>query len=119
MLITFTGRKSQRQLTTPVRYVQVGNVVRCFTSKTNLWWRNMRGGANVVLRIRGADAPYKARAIEDDPEEIKKWLEYYLEIFPHDAAYHDIRLNRDKSLVAEDLEIASQNAVVVEATPIK
>ncbi len=118
MLITFTGRKSHRVFTTPVRYVCVGSTVRCFTSSENLWWRNLVGGADVVLRLKGQDKRYHAIAIEDDPDTIREALEYYLGIFPQDAAYHDIRLNRDKSLVSEDLERASKNAVVVEATPI-
>ena len=118
MLITFTGRKSHRQFTTPVRYVRVGNTVRCFTSSENLWWRNLKGGADVVLRLKGREIRYHAMAIDNDPAKIRQALEHYLGIFPQDAAYHDIRLNRDKSLVSEDLERASINAVVVEATPI-
>jgi hypothetical protein len=50
--------------------------------------------------------------------EIKKQLVTYLGLFPQDAAYHDIRLNKDKSLVAEDLEQAVPKAVVVEANPL-
>ncbi len=119
MLITFTGRNSGRQFTTPVRYFQDGETVRCFTSAEGQWWRNMRGGADVVLRIEGRDVPYHATAVENDPEEVKKRLRHYLGLFPQDAAYHDVRLNRDKSLVSEDLEKASQNAILVEAIPIR
>jgi hypothetical protein len=118
MLITFAGRKSKRRFTTPVRYVRDGDIVRCFTSAQNQWWRNLRGGADVVLRIEGQDAPYHATAVDNDPVEVEKWLRYYLARFPQDAAYHDIRLNSDKSLVLEDLEKASWSAVVVEARPI-
>ena len=119
MLLTFTGRKSGRQFTTPVRYVRDGETIRCFTSSENQWWRNMRGGADVILRTEGRDAPYHAVAIENDPEEVKKQLQYYLGLFPQDAAYHEIRLNKDKSLVPADLEAASRNAIVVEAHPIR
>lgn len=119
MLITFTGRKSGRQFTIPVRYLQVGETVRCFTSAESQWWRNLRGGADVVLRIEGRDAPYHATAVENDPEEVKKSLRHYLGMFPQDAAYHDVRLNRDKSLVSEDLEKASRSAILVEAKPIR
>ena len=118
MLITFTGRNSGRQFTTPVRYFRDGETVRSFTSAEGQWWRNLRGGADVVLRIEGRDAPYHATPVENTPEEVKKWLRYYLDLFPQDAAYHDIRLNRDKSPVSEDLERASQNAILVEANPI-
>jgi hypothetical protein len=119
MLITFTGRKSGRQFTTPVRYVVQDGVVRCFTSKQNLWWRNLRGGANVTLRISGRDQACRAIAIEDDPATIKSHLSQYLAVFPQDAAYHDIRLGPGKKLVEEDLERASSEAVVVEARSLE
>jgi hypothetical protein len=119
MLITFTGRNSGRQFTTPVRYFRDGETVRSFTSAESQWWRNLRGGADVVLRIEGRDAPYHATAVENDPEEVRKKLQHYLGLFPQDAAYHDIRLNRDKSPVPEDLEKASRNAILVEAKPIR
>ncbi len=119
MLITFTGRKSGRRFTTPVRYIRDGETVRCFTSAENQWWRNLRGGVDVVLRIQGRDAPYHAKALENDPEEVKKWLRYYLGLFPQDAAYHDIRISRDNSLVSEDLEKTSRSAILVESTPIR
>jgi hypothetical protein len=118
MLITFTGRKSQRLFTTPVRYVCVGDTVRCFTSPETLWWRNLQGGADVVLRLKGQDKRYHATVIENDPDQIRDALIHYLGVFPQDAGYHDIRLNKDKSLVSEDLEHASENSIVVEAGPI-
>ncbi len=117
MLITFTGRKSGRRFTTPVRYIRDGETVRCFTSAENQWWRNLRGGAEVVLRIEGQDTPYHAEAVENDPDTVKEWLQTYLGLFPQDAAYHDIRINKDKSLVADDLEKASRSAIMVEARP--
>ncbi len=116
MLVTFTGRKSGRTFTTPVRYVETEGVVRCFTSSENQWWRNLRGGADVVLRIKGKDLPYRAVAVENNPQEVRQWLGYYLGLFPQDAAYHDIKLNADKTLVEKDLEAASHNAIVVEAS---
>jgi len=117
MLITFTGRNSGRQFTTPVRYVETDGVVRCFTAKENQWWRNLRGGAEVVLRVRGEDGRYSAIAIYEDADAIRKWLSFYLGVYPQDAAYHDIRLNKDKSLNEGDFEEALKHAVVVEARP--
>ena len=118
MLITFTGRKSGKQFTTPVRYIQTGDTVRCFTASENQWWRNLRSGARVSLLIKGQISDYRAQAIFDDPDDIKKKLVSYLALFPQDAAYHDIRLNKDKSLDEQDLEKAASAAVVVEAVPV-
>ncbi len=73
----------------------------------------------MVLRIEGCETPYHAVAVENDPAEIEKWLVYYLARFPQDAAYHDIRLNKDKSLDTASLEKALKNAIVIEASPIR
>ena len=118
MLITFRGRNSGREFTTPVRYIENDGIVRCFTSSENQWWRNLRGGSDVVLRVRGKDGKYHASTLENDAEQTRQWLGYYLEKYPEDAVYHDIRLNKDKSMVEEDFEKALTKAIVVEANPI-
>jgi len=115
MLITFTGRKSGKQFTTPVRYIKTGETIRCFTAAENQWWRNLKSPAEVHLCIRAKTDRYIARAVFEDYAEIRKWLVFYLGLFPQDAAYHNIRLNKDKSLVEADLESAVQNAIVIEA----
>jgi hypothetical protein len=115
MLITFTGRNSGRKFTTPVRYMQTDGTVRCFTAVENQWWRNLRGGAAVTLRVNGQDGSYSARAIHDDPVQIRKWLLFYLGLFPQDAAYHEIRVNKDKTLNEADLDRAVKKAILVEA----
>jgi hypothetical protein len=68
--------------------------------------------------LKGQDKRYHATVIENDPDQIREALVHYLGVYPQDAGYHDIRLNRDKSLVSEDLEHASKNSIVVEASPI-
>jgi deazaflavin-dependent oxidoreductase (nitroreductase family) len=118
MLITFTGRKSGRKFTTPVRYIQTDDRVRCFTAAENQWWRNLRSGGRVSLLIKRQSGEYQAQAIFDNPAEIKEQLMSYLALFPQDAAYHDIRINKDKSLNEQDLEQAARNAIVVEALPV-
>jgi hypothetical protein len=116
MLITFTGRRSGRSFTTPVRYICNDGTVRCFTSSENQWWRNLRGGSPVTLRIAGQDVVYKAAAT-NDPENTRKWLIHYLGLFPQDAVYHDIRLEKGQLNVG-DLDLAAKNAIVVEAKRI-
>ena len=97
MLITFRGLKSGRVFTTPVRYIRYEKSILCFSSTENNWWRNLLGGAEVKLKIKGREDSYLATAITE-PEETKKWLLYYLELFPEDAVYHNIRLEKNKRL---------------------
>jgi deazaflavin-dependent oxidoreductase (nitroreductase family) len=118
MLITFTGRKSGRRHTTPVRYLRRGDTVRCFTSCKSKWWHNLKGGAAVSLRIRGHAVPFQATAIHDDPTKVRAGLEEYLREFPQDAAYHDIRLVGKETFDPTDLERAAKTVVMVEARPL-
>lgn len=118
MLITYTGRKSGKVYTTPVRYLRVSDSIQCFTSADTQWWRNLRGGAEVILTIQGKDARYSANVIESDPQRTREALRHYLTVFPQDAAYHDVKLKSDNSVVAADLERAAKHAIVVTAMPL-
>jgi deazaflavin-dependent oxidoreductase (nitroreductase family) len=53
MLITVTGRRSGRRYTTPVQYALDDGHVYVLTRAQRSWWRNIRGGAPVELRLRG------------------------------------------------------------------
>jgi len=55
MLITVTGRKTGRRYTTPVNYVRDGDLLTVLSRRKRSWWRNVRGGAPVTLRLRGKD----------------------------------------------------------------
>jgi hypothetical protein len=51
LLITFTGRKSGKEFTTPVRYVQKGETLQLIVVYP--WWKNLVGPAPVRLLLRG------------------------------------------------------------------
>lgn len=53
MLLTFTGRRSGVRRTVPITYLQEGGGVSCFCNADVAWWKNLRGGAPVELRLRG------------------------------------------------------------------
>jgi deazaflavin-dependent oxidoreductase (nitroreductase family) len=118
MMITYTGRKSGKLYTTPVRYLRTNSSIQCFTSADTKWWRNLRGGAEVTLTIQGEDKHFLAKVIENDLEKTREELRHYLTVFPQDAAYHDVKLRSDKSLVIADLDRAAKHAIVVVATPL-
>jgi deazaflavin-dependent oxidoreductase (nitroreductase family) len=117
MLITFTGRRTGKVYTTPVRYLKSGDAVWAFTSVENKWWRNLKGGAAVRLRIQGSEAAYRAEALTDAPEKIRVALGEFLSRFPQDAPYYDIRLSVDRHPVDADLMRAATRTVWVWACP--
>ncbi len=116
VLVTFTGRKSQRVLTTPVSYVRDGEAVRFFVRSEHVWWRNFRGGADVTLRTEGKDQTCHATVIED-LELKEKAFRHFFSILPADAAYHKVRIEKDRSLSEGDLKRALQTSIVIEAKP--
>ncbi len=117
MLITFTGRQTGKVYITPVRYLKTGDAVWAFTSVENSWWKNLRGGASVRLRIEGKDGAYRAEAVTDDPEAICNALGEFLGHFPQDAPYYDIGLTSDRHPIEADLERAARRTAWVRVYP--
>jgi hypothetical protein len=72
VLITVTGRRSGREHTLPVAYKQDGErlAIPVMWPERKLWWRNLRDGAPVRLRLRGQERTGQARAREDDRGEV-------------------------------------------------
>jgi deazaflavin-dependent oxidoreductase (nitroreductase family) len=69
LLLRFRGRTSGRWYTTPVGYAREGDSVVIVTSPTYSWWKNVRGGADVDVRLDGAWRAGRARIVgPDDPE---------------------------------------------------
>ena len=56
MLITVTGRKTGKKYTTPVGYFRENGDLWIMTSRDRTWWRNVRGGAQVSMRMHGRDS---------------------------------------------------------------
>ncbi|MEL6407734.1 MAG: nitroreductase/quinone reductase family protein [Chloroflexota bacterium] len=53
MLLTVTGRKSGTQYKIPVQYAEGDNTLYVITSEGYTWWKNLRGGAEVAVLMRG------------------------------------------------------------------
>jgi hypothetical protein len=66
-LITVTGRRSGRRFTFPVFYTQDGDRVTIEVGwpERKVWWRNLRDGGEVSMRLRGVQRTGHARAHGD------------------------------------------------------
>ena len=62
-LLSFTGRKSGKRISTPVGYHPSGQDFLVFTHSP--WWKNFEGGAPATLRIRGKEVRGHAEAVRD------------------------------------------------------
>ncbi len=63
MLLTFAGRETGTEYTTPVGYRQEGDTLTVFTQSS--WWKNLRNGARVRVYLRGEERTGVAEATAD------------------------------------------------------
>jgi deazaflavin-dependent oxidoreductase (nitroreductase family) len=111
-LITFTGRKSGKTYTTPVSYYQKDDQVCIFTHAN--WWKNLRGGAPVTLRLRGKDVLGTAEPISEDKQAIANALAEHLQKNQFDARFYKVTID-DKGLpVKEDIDQAVKTVAMVQ-----
>ena len=68
MLITVRGRKTGRDVTTPVNYVRRGDELMTVSFRSRTWWRNLRGGRPVNLLLSGRRRDAFASVTEADAE---------------------------------------------------
>jgi deazaflavin-dependent oxidoreductase (nitroreductase family) len=117
LLITYRGRKSGREYTLPVQYVQDGETIYIVpgAAEKKTWWRNLRGGATVILRLRGKQKPGRAALLEGetDVESIAAAFTPYLKRFPPSANIYSIRIKEDGSFDLEDIRKAAKSLIIV------
>ncbi len=114
LLITFRGRRTQREFTTPVRYLREGDVIRIFSSPSANWWRNLRGGVDVSITMKGRTLNAQAAVLESSATQKLELFRAYLAQFPGDAAYHGIKPTRRHPQPNEVLESVLDDVTIVE-----
>ncbi len=113
MLMTYTGRKSGKIYTTPMNYLAIGEAFYTISTRERRWWRNLRAGADVSLRIQGEDLPAWAICIED-PAEVADRLHQYLQAAPQLAKYLNVRIGADGIPNSDDVSHLAQKKIIVQ-----
>ncbi len=87
VLVTYRGRRSGRYFTIPVMYAQDDQRLITFvgSASTKQWWRNLRHGAPVEVRLRGVRRRGLAQAERGSERELEEPLRAYLARFPRAA----------------------------------
>jgi deazaflavin-dependent oxidoreductase (nitroreductase family) len=111
LLITFTGRKSGKIYTTPVSYSQYGDQVTIFTHAN--WWKNLRSGTPVTLRLRGREFQGLAEPVAEDKQAIVAGLAAHLRMVPSDARYYGVTFDDHKNPRTEEVKKAVQTVVMI------
>lgn len=114
MLISFTGRKSGKRYTTPISYSRQGEQIIAFTHSP--WWKNLRDGGPVTLRLQGRDRQGYAQIVANDPATILPYLRSHLQQVKRDARFYDVTFDANGQPNEADLVQAAHNSVLIRIT---
>jgi deazaflavin-dependent oxidoreductase (nitroreductase family) len=111
MLITVTGRKSGRAISTPVNYYREGDTLWVLSNRNRTWWRNLCGGAEVTLRLQGRDVKAHAKSILDE-KAIAKQMTEYIHHLPGSAGPLGVRLQNGVPNCEDTARLAKERLFV-------
>jgi hypothetical protein len=112
MLISVTGRKSGRTISTPTSYLRDGNILWVISWRDRKWWRNLRVEAPVRVLLAGKDAEGCGQVLEKEKAVARSLFDYYQKV-PKKAKYMGIGLDAAGLPVLPDCERAAQKLVMV------
>jgi deazaflavin-dependent oxidoreductase (nitroreductase family) len=114
LLITFPGRRSGKHYTTPISYVQQGHTL--LLGVGGPWWKNLRGGVPVQVRLRGKTYAGRAEAWTDEAS-MTRVYRIILAHNPTQARFMGITNTSDGQPDSRDIQRALQReAAVVEVS---
>ena len=114
-ILHFTGRKSGRELNTPLSYTREGDVVRLLSNQNTRWWLNFRGGeARVEIEIARQRHPGTATLLEGDSEALRDGVRRFIHALPRDAKVYGLQLDADRQVIEASLAEIAGDLVLVE-----
>ena len=111
MLITVTGRKTGKKYTTPVGFYREGDSLWIISNRDRTWWRNVIGGTNVEMRIRGKEVTGFAEAVLDEEAVATQVLEYVRHI-PMSAKALGVRVENGEPNSEDAARLAKERLFV-------
>ena len=116
LVITYTGRKSGKAFSLPVNYLLddglEGGLLYTASQKDRVWWRNLRAGKPISLRLRGQDVKAIPTVIEDQAG-VRQLFERYFELSPGLARYFQVELDEQGKASAADLDACARDRVMI------
>jgi deazaflavin-dependent oxidoreductase (nitroreductase family) len=117
LALTYTGRQSGQVYTVPVNYVRdPDDYSRLLITSTpaRMWWRNMRGGQSVTVRVRGRDVASFAEVLEGDRAAAA--LAAYFRGAPQMAKYFEVKMVEGEP-DADDVARVAPSRIMVAVKP--
>jgi hypothetical protein len=110
MLLTLQGRKTSKIYTIVVTYVQDGKTV--FVLSRANWWKNLRGGAQVLLQLRGKAVKGFAEPVFDHSLTEEK-IAQIVEMNAREAKYFGVVLDDQKRADPASVKLSAQHFILI------
>jgi deazaflavin-dependent oxidoreductase (nitroreductase family) len=115
MLVTYVGRKTGKRYNVPISYVrdeEDEDVLWTISLRKRTWWRNLRGGMEVTLRLRGRNRVATGEVLEGD-EEVVEALGNFLQQARHYAKHFEVEFDAEGEPVYGHLIRASAQYLLI------
>lgn len=112
LAITYTGRKSGKTITVPVNYLRDGDTLKITSLRSRTWWRNLRQGAPLQVRLQGKDEPAVGRVFETEQEVEAALTDFFCQA-PHTAKYYGLQLTANRQPEAGGIHELAEKMVVI------
>jgi hypothetical protein len=112
LLLTVKGRKSGKLITMPTNYLRDGNTLWVVSWRERKWWRNLRGGADISILLRGKAVQARGQVFKEEKAVAQSLFDYYRKA-PKIAKYVRIGLDEAGQPVPGDCDCAAQKMVTV------
>jgi deazaflavin-dependent oxidoreductase (nitroreductase family) len=112
LLITVTGRKSGKSITTPTAYLREGNTLWIISQRSSKWWRNLRGGANAMVVLGGKRIQGHGSMIEDEQAVAQRLFDNF-KTDAQRARFAQVRMDEKGLPVFEDCERTAKKMLAV------
>lgn len=110
-LLTFTGRKTGRRITTPLSYVRDGERIVVTGHRTRNWWRNLRENPEVVVRLAGKNRSGVATILEG--QDAARALSRFFAAQPQVAKMARVELDEAGQPRSQDVDVVASYTTVV------
>jgi hypothetical protein len=112
MVIEYKGRKSGKAYRLPIGYKSVKGTLLTVSYKRRTWWRNLRGGVPVTIRLQGKDVKAIVEVVENE-EGVMDGLKAFIGGNAQAARMFGVKLGKEGQPEYEGLSQAAKERVIV------
>jgi len=112
MVLNYTGRKNGKAYRLPISYKRIDDTLLTGSYKRRTWWRNLRGGVPVIVRLQVKDINGQAEVIEDE-QGVMNGITAYIGGDSRTARMFGVKIGADGQPESESLHRVARDQVIV------